>query len=140
MFNGGVEIAGGLVAGLLSQEQALVDAAKQLAEAFNKEYSAKLIALQVSSTGATDTGVQQDMGKTLTYTLADIKKLQTAAGSPAQAAANAALANQLIARQAYTAYGTSISIKVDASGSANGKTIGQAIQAELNKYAKSSAK
>ncbi len=133
MYNAGVEVAGGLVAGLLSQEQQIIDAAKQLADAFNAEYSKKLNALQIPSTGATDS-------QTLTYSLADIKKMNTAAGSPALAASNAALANQLIARQAYTAYGTTVSVTVNAGAGANGKTIGQQIQAELNKYAKSSAK
>jgi hypothetical protein len=66
--------------------------------------------------------------------------MNTAAGSPALAKSNAELANQLIARQAYTAYGTTVSVVVNAGAGANGKTIGQQIQAELNKYAKSSAK
>lgn len=134
MYNSGVEVAGGLVAGLLSQEAQIIAAAKQLAEAFNAEYAKKLNALQIPSTGAVDAG------QTLTYSLADIKLMNTAAGSPALAKSNAALANQLIARQAYTAYGTTVSVTVNAGAGANGKTIGQQIQAELNKYAKSSAK
>jgi hypothetical protein len=134
MFNAGVEVAGGLVAGLLSQEAALVAAAKTLTDAFNAEFKAKVDALQLPSAGGG--GETQ----TLTYSLADIKLMQTAAGSPALAKSNAALANQLIARQAFTARGTTVSVVVNAGAGANGKTIGQQIQAELNKYAKSSAK
>jgi hypothetical protein len=131
MFNAGGEVAGGLVDGLLSQEAALVAAAKTLTDAFNKEFQAKVNALQLPSAPA---------DQVVTYTLADIKLMQTAAGSPALAKSNAALANQLIARQAYTARGTTVSVVVNAGAGANGKTIGQQIQAELNKYAKSSAK
>jgi hypothetical protein len=134
MFNAGQEVAGGLVAGLLSQEAALVAAAKTLTDAFNKEFQAKINALQLPTAG----GAGAD--EVVTYSLADIKLMQTAAGSPALAKSNAALANQLIARQAFTARGTTVSVVVNAGAGANGKTIGQQIQAELNKYAKSSAK
>lgn len=47
MYNNGVEVAGGLVNGLLSQEQALVDAAKTLADAFNAAYQAQLMQLSI---------------------------------------------------------------------------------------------
>lgn len=47
MYNNGVAVAGGLVAGLKSQEQALVDAAKALADAFNAAYQANIMALSV---------------------------------------------------------------------------------------------
>lgn len=47
MYNNGVEVAGGLVNGLLSQEQALVDAAKTLADAFNAAYQAQIMQLAV---------------------------------------------------------------------------------------------
>jgi hypothetical protein len=47
MYNNGVEVAGGLVNGLLSQEQALVDAAKTLADAFNAAYQAQVMDLAV---------------------------------------------------------------------------------------------
>jgi hypothetical protein len=134
MFNAGQEVAGGLVAGLLSQEAALIAAAKTLTDAFNKEFQAKINALQLPGAG----GGGAD--EVVTYSLADIKLMQTAAGSPALAKSNAALANQLIARQAFTARGTTVSVVVNAGAGANGKTIGQQIQAELNKYAKSSAK
>lgn len=47
MYNNGVEVAGGLVNGLLSQEAALVAAAKTLADAFNAAYQANIMALAV---------------------------------------------------------------------------------------------
>jgi hypothetical protein len=47
MYNAGVDVAGGLVNGLLAQEQALVDAAKTLADAFNKAYQENIMALSV---------------------------------------------------------------------------------------------
>lgn len=45
MYNNGVAVAGGLVNGLLAQEQALVNAAKTLADAFNAAYQANIMAL-----------------------------------------------------------------------------------------------
>ena len=47
MYNNGVEVAGGLVNGLLSQEQALIDAAKTLADAFNAAYQANIMQLAI---------------------------------------------------------------------------------------------
>jgi hypothetical protein len=47
MYNNGVEVAGGLVNGLLAQEQALVDAAKTLADAFNAAYQAQIMQLAI---------------------------------------------------------------------------------------------
>jgi hypothetical protein len=47
MFDAGTEIGSALINGLLAEEQRLVDAAKQLAEAFNKAYQENITALQV---------------------------------------------------------------------------------------------
>jgi hypothetical protein len=47
MYNNGVSVAGGLVAGLMSQEAALVAAAQTLADAFNAAYQANIMALAV---------------------------------------------------------------------------------------------
>lgn len=47
MFNAGVEVAGGLVNGLLAQEAALVAAAKTLADAFNAAYQAQIMQLTI---------------------------------------------------------------------------------------------
>lgn len=49
MLEAGTEIGSALVDGLLAQEQALVDAAKTLADAFNAAYQANIMALQVPS-------------------------------------------------------------------------------------------
>lgn len=49
MYNNGVAVAGGLVNGLLAQEQALVDAAKTLADAFNAAYQANIMSLAVET-------------------------------------------------------------------------------------------
>ena len=47
MYNAGIEVAGGLVNGLLAQEASLVAAAKTLADAFNAAYQANIMALSV---------------------------------------------------------------------------------------------
>lgn len=47
MLEAGTEIGSALVNGLLAQEQALVDAAKTLADAFNAAYQANIMALSV---------------------------------------------------------------------------------------------
>jgi len=47
MYNNGVEVVGGLVNGLLSQEQQLIDAAKTLADAFNAAYQAQIMQLAI---------------------------------------------------------------------------------------------
>jgi hypothetical protein len=49
MYNAGVDVAGGLVEGLLAQEAALVAAAQTLASAFNAAYQANIMALEVPS-------------------------------------------------------------------------------------------
>jgi len=47
MYNAGVEVAGGLVNGLLAQEAQIVAAAQQLADAFNAAYNAQIKQLEV---------------------------------------------------------------------------------------------
>lgn len=133
MYNAGVEVAGGLVAGLLSQEASLVAAAKKLADAFNAEYQAKLNALQIPSTGAVDTTAMR---------LGDIKLAGEAAGASAVAKANAALAAKLINTSQFTAWGASsiVNVTVNAGVGTNGKAVGQQLTSLLNQYAKSSAK
>jgi len=131
MFNAGVEVAGGLVAGLLSEETRLINAAKQLAESFNAEFKKSIDALQTPAMADT---------RTQTFKLGDLAKidLKTVTGDDAWKA-SAALAKKLIASPQYTK-GSQIMITVNAGVGTNGKTVGQAIQAELNKYAKSSSK
>lgn len=131
MYNNGVSVAGGLVAGLMSQEQALIDAATTLANAFTSTYNTLIGNMKTP---------EQETSQTMTYTLGQLAKvdLSTVTGD-ATWKADAALAKKLIASPNYTA-GTKISITVNAGVGTNGKAVGQAIQAELNKYAKSSAK
>jgi hypothetical protein len=131
MFNAGIDIAGGLVNGLLAQEAALVAAAKTLADAFNAEFQARVNALQTPAMAET---------RTQTFKLGDLAKidLKTVTGDDAWKA-SATLAKKLIASPQYTK-GSQIVITVNAGVGTNGKTVGQAIQAELNKYAKSSSK
>jgi len=47
MYNSGIDVAGGLVNGLLAQEQALVSAAQTLADAFTAEFNARMAALVI---------------------------------------------------------------------------------------------
>jgi hypothetical protein len=133
MYNSGVEVAGGLVAGLLSQEQQLIDAANKLADAFNAAYKLKIDALQIPTGG----GPAVD---TTALRLGDIKLAGQKAGASAQEQANAALAAKLINTKEFTAFGNQsyINVTVNAGAGTNGKAVGQTIQSLLNQYAKSS--
>lgn len=125
MFNNGVEVAGGLVAGLMSQEQALVDAATALADAFTRTFNSMITDLKVPSKE-----VEQ-----ITLSLADI-----AAGNVGIAGANSNITRSLAGNYLRATQGQgaqTITITVNAGLGTNGKAVGQAIQAELNKYNRS---
>jgi hypothetical protein len=129
MYNNGVEVAGGLVAGLMSQEQALVNAAIALADAFRSTFDSMVSDLKTPS---------QEM-KTLTLSIADIVKgntgIEGAGGNITRSLASKYLYNQ----QVLGGEGPrTITITVNAGIGTNGKAVGQAIQSELNKYLKSS--
>ncbi len=127
MYNNGVEVAGGLVAGLMSQEQALVDAATALADAFSKTFNSMIADLKVPS---------QEVDR-ITLSLADI-----AAGNVGIAGANSNVSRSLANKYLQATGGqgaTTITINVTAGLGTNGKAVGQAIQAELNKYNRSNA-
>jgi hypothetical protein len=131
MYDAGETITSSLIAGLKAQEEALIAQAKKMAEVFNQSFTSQVQALPtptVESTGK----------ETLSFTLADIKKMTGELGTGAIAQQNAKLAAQLINRPEYTAYGTVVNISVKADATTNGKALGAAIQAELNKYAKAS--
>jgi hypothetical protein len=135
MFNAGKEITGGLVAGLLSQEAALIAAAKTLTDAFNKEFQAKIDALQLPSAGGsgeTPAGLR----------LGDIKLAGEKIGASAIDKQNAALAAKLINTAQFTAFGNTsyITYNVKAGVLENGKALGQSLTALSNKYVKSSGK
>jgi hypothetical protein len=129
MYNNGVAVAGGLVAGLMSQEQALVNAAIALADAFRSTFDSMISDLKTPS---------QEM-KTLTLSIADIVKgntgIEGAGGNITRSLASKYLYNQ----QVLGGEGPrTITITVNAGIGTNGKAVGQAIQSELNKYLKSS--
>jgi hypothetical protein len=125
MFNNGVEVAGGLVAGLMSQEQALVEAAMALADAFSRTFNSMIADIRVPS---------QEVDR-LSLNVADI-----AAGNVAVSGANSgisrALASQYMARTGGQGQQI-IKIEVKAGLGTDGKAVGQAIQSELNKYNRS---
>jgi phage host-nuclease inhibitor protein Gam len=125
MFNNGVEVAGGLVAGLMSQEQALVDAATALADAFTSTFNSMITNLKVPS---------QEFEQ-ITFSLSDI-----AAGNAGVAGANSSVTRRLAGNYLRNTQGQgaqTITINVRAGLGTDGKAVGQAIQAELNKYNRS---
>ncbi len=127
MYNNGVEVAGGLVAGLMSQEQALVNAATALADAFSRTFNSMVADLKVPS---------QEVDK-ITLSLADIAK-----GNVGIAGANSNVSRSLANKYLQNTQGQgaqNITITVNAGLGTNGKAVGQAIQAELNKYLRSNA-
>lgn len=127
MFNNGVEVAGGLVAGLMSQELALVQAAEALANAFTSTFNSMITNLKVPS---------QEFDQ-ITLSLADI-----AAGNVGVAGANSNMTRSLAGNYLRNAQGQgaqTITITVKAGLGTDGKAVGQAIQAELNKYNRSNA-
>jgi hypothetical protein len=125
MFNNGVEVAGGLVAGLMSQEQALVDAATALADAFTSTFNSMITNLKVPS---------QEI-ESMTLSIADIAK-----GNSGVAGANSNISRSLATQYLNRTGGQgaqTITINVRAGLGTDGKAVGQAIQAELNKYNRS---
>lgn len=130
MYGAGVDLTNGLIAGLISQEQALVDSATTLANAFTSAFNASVsasIVMPVAPTAPIMETVQPiDTGLT-TLRLGDIKLGDFGSGS-------AALATKLIASPKATAWNTSITINTN--GVTDGTSLGKLITAELNKYAK----
>jgi plasmid maintenance system antidote protein VapI len=125
MYNNGVEVAGGLVAGLMSQEQALVEAAQTLADAFTSTFNSMITNLKVPS---------QEVEQ-ITLSIADIAK-----GNTGLAGANSNISRSLASNYLRRTGGEgaqTITINVRAGLGTDGKAVGQAIQAELNKYNRS---
>jgi len=125
MFNNGVEVAGGLVAGLMSQEQALVNAATALADAFTSTFNSMITNLKVPS---------QEF-ESMTLSIADIAR-----GNSGVAGANSNISRSLATQYLNRTGGQgaqTITINVRAGLGTDGKAVGQAIQAELNKYNRS---
>ncbi len=130
MYGAGVDLTNGLIAGLISQEQALVDSATTLATAFTAAFNAQVsanIVMPTMPTAPIMETVQQPVSTLQTLRLGDIKLGDYGSGS-------AALAAKLIASPQATAWNTSITI--NAGAGTDGTSLGKLITVELNKFAK----
>ena len=130
MYGAGVDLTNGLIAGLISQEQALVDSATTLANAFTEAFNASVsanIVMPVAPTQPIMETLQPVDTGLVTLRLGDIKLGDFGSGS-------AALATKLIATPQATAWNTSITINTN--GVTDGTSLGKLITSELNKYAK----
>ena len=126
----GIDVTNGLVAGLLSKEQELVNAATKLADAFTAEFNAKMsTALPMPTAPTAPVLSLPEMPQTMGIRLGDIKL-----GNFGATAAESALAAKLIASPKATAWTTTIN--VNAGVGTNGKAVGQAIYSELLSFAK----
>lgn len=130
MFNSGVTVAGGLIAGLKSQEQALVDQANSMALAFKTAFDSAVAGLAVG-TGVTNK-------EQVSLQLGDIKKAGNVIGATALDKANAKLAAKLIATPQYTAYGKNsiVNLTVNAGAGVDGKKLGTFLKSELARTTK----
>lgn len=141
MFGAGVDMTDGLINGLISQEQKLVDTATQLAQSFMTAFNSQVnIATPMPS--APIEPVKEIIGPQLqkvSYTLKELANIDLkTVTTDALWKDAAALAKKLIATPQYTK-GTVVNVTVKADVTTNGKTAGQAILAQLNKYAKANA-
>lgn len=125
-FNDGKDVVGGLVNGLLAQEQQLVDAATTLANAFLTTFEQMIANLKVPSSTTTVGAAAMNM-----YDVA-----KNLAGSMDNYYSSSESINQARIAQRNNA---PITVVVNAGVGTNGKAVGQAIQTELNKFAKSNA-
>jgi hypothetical protein len=132
MYGAGIDVTDGLIAGLLSKEQQLVDAATQLANAFTAEFNKQIsIALPMPSAPSAPIYVAPEMPKDMSQTLR-LGDVKLGGYDPK----TTALASKLIASPKATAWNTTIT--VNAGFGTDGKATGQAIYSELLKFAKSS--
>jgi hypothetical protein len=128
MYGAGIDVSNGLINGLLSKEQELVDAATQLANAFTTAFNSQMnMALPMPSAPVAPVLNLPKMPETTTLRLGDIKL-------GAYSDANQALAAKLIASPKATAWNTAITI--NAGAGTDGKELGKLITIELNKFAK----
>lgn len=130
MFNSGVTVAGGLIAGLKSQEQALIDQANKMAAAFKTAFDSAVAGLSVGTGVANKEQVSLQLG--------DIKKAGNVIGATALDKANAKLAAKLIATPQYTAYGKNsiVNLTVNAGAGVDGKKLGTFLKNELARTTK----
>jgi hypothetical protein len=141
MYGAGVDLTDGLINGLISQEQKLVDTATQLANSFMTAFNSQVnIATPMPSAPTEpvrETVAQQMQG--VSYTLKQLANIDLkTVTTDALWKDAAALAKKLIATPEYKK-GTVVNVTVKADVTTNGKTAGQAILAELNKYAKANS-
>ena len=128
MFNAGVEVTGGLVNGLLSEEDRLINAAKTLAQSFIDAFNEAMAKLTLP--GMANFGGTNAAG--FAYSTDPMRggsaESQFGSGTPwAQTIANSRAA------QVNNYY-----IDMKAGIVTGGKTFGQEVQAELNRYARAS--
>jgi hypothetical protein len=141
MYGSGVDLIDGLINGLISKEQLLVDKATEMARNFSDAFNAEVAkALPMPSAPSAPSYNPPTMptSSALDLRLGDIKLAGQKAGASAQDQANAALAAKLINTKAFTAFGNQsyINVEVKAGIGTDGKAVGQAIYSELKKYAK----
>lgn len=125
MYNDGKDVAGGLVAGLLAQEQALKDAATTLANAFMNTFNSMISSLTLPSQA--DKGISGLNANGFAYSsnplIGGTMESQFGSGTPwAQAVARNANPN------------TTVNVVVNAGVGTNGKVVGQAILEQINTY------
>jgi phosphoglycolate phosphatase-like HAD superfamily hydrolase len=133
MYGAGIDVTSGLIAGLLSKEQELVDAATKLANAFTAEFNAKMSSVMPMPSAPGAPVYQAPVvatPSTLPIRLGDIKL-----GNFGATSAESKLAAKIIASPKATAWNTTIN--VTAGVGTDGKQVGQAIYSELLKFAKS---
>jgi len=134
MYGAGVDLIDGLINGLISKEQTLVDYATELATLFTNKFTSEInAALPMPTAPSAPSYVEPLMPteSTLALRLGDIKLGRFGATSK-----ESALAAKLIASPKATAWTTTIN--VNAGFGTDGKATGQAIYSELLKFAKSS--
>ena len=132
MYGSGVDLIDGLINGLISKEQSLVDYATKLAETFSNTFNAQVAKALPMPTAPVEPVYQaptMPQASTLGIRLGDIKL-----GNFGASKAESALAAKIIASPKATAWNTTIT--VNAGVGTNGKAVGQAIYSELLSFAK----
>jgi hypothetical protein len=130
MYGSGIDLVDGLINGLISKEQELVNYATQLATAFTTAFNSQLAtALPMPNAPVEPVYVEPTMPveQFQKLRLGDVKL----GGYDAK---TTALASKLIAKKEFTAWTTTIN--VNAGFGTDGKATGQAVYTELKKFAK----